>query len=309
MPRPKLPSQSDLLVQQLEEKARELTSMPVVQSEPEVHTTDQVFEKLRQLCPELLNLLVEQNRLSDLNRLVDYLRAAINNSVQAAHWLQQGDAALQEALLSKDVLEDLIRRVGLNLDYQQMENFQGQPGELIECRLPPSVALDLYHAAYPLIVAHGVRDLKGEAHPILDARPLPPENLNHDRFWGRPAPYKPGEILVVQQDGSFQRLSDGRNPSADDFKDLDAAIRAEVKRQGHEVDYLRLHPTNNNHVVTVELEVKDKLRPVDNKALREVIERELRVGVELDKVAFLSDLRDKGMLSSDTLMEELGLKT
>lgn len=312
MPR-KLPpsSRSDELARQLEAKARELTEMPIAKEPSDIQDTDAVFALLKELCPEFIGQALEENRLKDLMRLTEYLREKLNTCAQAAHWLQNSDSKIQELELAKSSLQDLIRRVGMNIDSEQMKDFEGKPGELIECHLPPVVAHELYWAAYPLIVNQGLRELKGEAKKEL---PIPPENLNHDRFFGRVEGHKPGDILVAQPDGSLKKLDSKPSRSSQEVvKRMDIAIRQEVLRQGHRVENLNLHPHLDGRTIGVDLSVEDKNKPFDNKAMRTVIDREISSWSTdpeqspRDKLLMLQHLSASGQISDEALMREAGL--
>ena len=321
MPR-KLPpsSRSDELARQLEAKARELTEMPIAKDPSDIQDTDAVFALLKELCPEFIGQALEENRLKDLMRLTEYLREKLNTCAQAAHWLQNSDSKIQELELAKSSLQDLIRRVGMNIDSEQMKNFEGKPGELIECHLPPVVAHELYWAAYPLIVNQGLRELKGEKNEL----PIPPTDLNHDRFFGRVEGHTPGDLLVVQGDGSLKKLTRVPDPRkepvfpvtpgksvTDLVRQMDIAVRQEVVRQGHVVERLSLHPSQDSKTIGVDLQLVDKTKPFDNKAMRDVIDRQLsstdRNASPRDILQMAQALYKDGHISTKGLMNAAGI--
>ncbi len=316
----KPPSRSEDLVRELESHARKLTEMGLPEEgETELKSFDEIFAHMRELCPELVELALENNRLTELNKLVKYLGEKINNGVLAAHWLKLGDKKFTRQELALGGLKDLVRRVGMNLSSDQMEGFEGKPGELLECSLPPAVAHELYQIAYPLIVSRGLQELKGE----VNEAPLPPANLNHDRFFGRVAAHVPGDILVVLEDGTLRKLTSkpelseqrtfpisGRPKSTEDVMgQMGVAVRQEVLRQGHTVERLNLHPANDGRTIGVDLSVVDKSRPFDNKAMRDVIDRQLSsyADRETSNRQVLLDLSRKGLISEKALLEEVGL--
>lgn len=282
MPKATLP----VLVQEPERASQELTQA----AKADIKTLDEVFGMLKELCPELLQVAIDTNHLGDLTKLVEFVRGEMNDSALAAHCLQHADREAQGYALKATRLEDLVRRVGMNLDAEHMKSFKGEPGELIECHLPPTVALALYQMAYPLIVSQGVLELKGEVpHP---------ETLNNDRFWGRPPRPMPGEVYAVGNDGVMKKIGEAHPSGPSDQKRLEIAIRQEVVRQGHEVQHLRLSPTDDGRFVHVDLRVKDQTRPFDNAVLKSVIDRETSVYARPD-LRSVHALFQQGMISCD----------
>jgi hypothetical protein len=302
--KPPVTSDSDALVRQLESHARQLTEMGLPgEGESELKSFDEVFAHMREICPELVDLALENNRLTELNKLVEYLREKINNGVMAGHWLKQGDEKFTEQELSLYYLKDLIRRVGMNLDGEHMEAFEGKPGELISCHLPPAVAHDLYRVSYPLIVDQGVRELTGEAEEV----PSPPANLNHDIFFGRvdtESKYKPGTVLRIDENGDPKVVStppEG-DVTPDTIRKVEIAIRQEVTRQGHQVASLRVWPTGRDDLVSVELRVADSTRGFDNSALKKVIEKVLTPTVPMVAPKGTNLVKDATRAAKDAIL-------
>lgn len=135
---------------------------------------DEVFQELCKEFPGLMEYLLD-GHLAEVGKLTEKVRDLGNALASAdARYADRNTEANFLAVVNKRH-EDLIRRIGMMLDREQLHEPDRTDHDLVSCALPMSVALDLVAAARPLIVA------KGEQELMLD-NGEDKANLNGDVF-------------------------------------------------------------------------------------------------------------------------------
>lgn len=135
---------------------------------------DEIFQELLAEFPGLMAYILD-GHLEEVGKLVEKMRFLNDGIVSATARLQEASHEATKFALCNKKYEELIRRIGLMLDREQLNEPDRTDHDLVSCAMPVTVALDLMKIARPLIVAKGEEELQmNENRDVFPVRPVDP---------------------------------------------------------------------------------------------------------------------------------------